>query len=401
MENKSIGRMAQNIFLEEKFSELKKILASAKSKSYAGYSKFDALNSPFINFFTFNNAWLRFAWTQFIKISPINLRPLFGVEKSRNPKGIALFAKTYLSLYESTKNEEFLKEAKILLNWLIENKIKNYNNFCWGYNYTWQDIPPTIQQKDEPIIIVTLFVGEAFIHAYRITNDENYLKIAISSGDFITKDLHILHENETELAVSYTIRKDPSIVINIQALSAAFLSKLYRETKNNNYFVFAQKQMEFTMSCKTNYDAWYYTYPPEKSPIKHDNYHTGGILDALLEYIEETGDKKYFETYWQGLEYYKNNLFENNGAPRWMNNSKFPHDIHGSAQGIISFSKAGKYNEEYVIFANKIIDWTLKNLYKNKTSEFIYRKDNYFKWNYTLMHWCNGWMCRALSELIS
>ena len=78
------------------------VLNSAKRKDYSGYSKFDALNSPFLDFISFKNKWLRLIFTQIIKESPINLRPFFGVKKSRNPKGIALFARAYLLLYEKT-----------------------------------------------------------------------------------------------------------------------------------------------------------------------------------------------------------------------------------------------------------------------------------------------------------
>ncbi|OFX56503.1 MAG: hypothetical protein A2046_14160 [Bacteroidetes bacterium GWA2_30_7] len=118
---------------------LKETLSSARLKNYAGYSKFDALNSPFIRFISFNNSWLRFAWTQFIKISPINFRPFFRVKTSRNPKGIALFTRSYLFLYEKTNNTEYFKEAETLLNWLIENKSANQKYFSWGYNYAWQN----------------------------------------------------------------------------------------------------------------------------------------------------------------------------------------------------------------------------------------------------------------------
>lgn len=379
---------------------LKSTLANAKSKNYAGYSKFDALNSPLINFLSFNNSWLRFAWTQFIKICPFNSRPLFGVQISRNPKGIALFARAYLSLYEKTGEGKFLDEAENLLTWLFNNRCIDEKEFCWGYNYTWQDIPPFVQYKGEPIIIVTIFAGESFIHAYRVTGDAKYLQAAESVCRFILNDLPVLSETKDEKAIAYVKKGSHLIVLNIQALSAALFAKVWQINNDQTLFDNAKKMLRYTIHKRTEYYAWFYTFPSGNSPIKHDNYHTGGILDAILEFIEATDDHEFSEVYWKGLEYYRANLFENNGAPRWMNDCKFPHDIHGAAQGIITFMKAGKHKIEFANFAEVIANWSIRYLYNEKEGKFIYRQDRFYKWNFSLMHWCNGWMTRAISELL-
>ncbi|MCK4816867.1 hypothetical protein KA005_13945, partial [bacterium] len=87
------------------------ILFAAEEQDYSGYSKFDALNSPFLNFLTFNNKWFRLIYTQIVKESPFHIRPFLGVKKSRNPKGIALFARAYFFLYQKTGNPDHLKKA--------------------------------------------------------------------------------------------------------------------------------------------------------------------------------------------------------------------------------------------------------------------------------------------------
>ena len=76
--------------LEEYQSVLITVLESARARDYSGYSKFDALNSPILQTLSFGNRWFRLLYIQAVKSCPVNLRPLFGVRKSRNPKGIAL-----------------------------------------------------------------------------------------------------------------------------------------------------------------------------------------------------------------------------------------------------------------------------------------------------------------------
>jgi hypothetical protein len=399
MENQPVGNMADTLTAESAVVLLKDVLASAQSKEYAGYSKFDALNSPLIHFLSFNNPWLRFGWTQIIKSSPVNLRPVFGVKISRNQKGIALFVRSYLALFESMHDGQYLKEAAVLLEWLEQNRCGGYEDYCWGYNYTWQNLPPFIQPLGEPCIIVTIFAGEAFMHAFRATANNEYLKIAESCCRFILNNFKVLHEDGTTRAISYTLHKENRIVLNIQALSAALFVKVWKHNNDNRLFETAVKQLAYVVSRKNRDASWNYSFPSDHFHAV-DNYHTGGILDALAEFFEETGDDRFSKIYRAGLDYYESRLFEHDGAPRWMNTARHPHDVHGAAQGIISFCKASRYDGRYRDIANKIASWSVKHLYRSQRKDFIYRQGRFFKWNFSLMHWCNGWMARALGELI-
>jgi rhamnogalacturonyl hydrolase YesR len=375
------------------------VLTAAARQDFCGYSKFDALNSPVLLKLSFNNKWLRLLYTQAIKASPINIRTVLGVKKSRNPKGIALFARAYFFLYEKTGNSDWLDLGESLLKWLLEHPSRGVANLCWGYNFIWQNTI-FLQAQFEPNAVVTVFVGEALIHAYRITNKQKYLDAAKSVAQFVVNDLPILYESENERAIAYVMRKVDAVVLNNQVLTGAFLAKVWRHTKDNHVLDCATRQLNYTVNRRTDYNCWYYTEPKEKSPITHDNYHTGGILDGLIEYFEETGNDSYMKIYRKGLVYYQNELFESNGAPRWMNDKKFPFDIHGSAQGIITFKKAARYDSRYQDQADIILDWAINNLYRKKRHDFIYRQGRWFKWNYSLMRWCNAWMARALAELI-
>lgn len=374
-----------------------KVLTAAEDKNYEGFSKFDALNSPLLAYISQNSKWLRLIFTQAVKASPFHIRPLLGVIPSRNPKGIALFARAYISLYQKTGYPDFRRKAQDLLDWLLRHPSPGQSHMCWGYNFVWQNTI-FLQAKKEPNIVVTVFVGEALLHAFELTGNPRYLNAAASVGKFITTGLPILFNSGEEAAVAYVQRQVDAIVLNNQVLAGAFLIKLWKHTQEKNTKEMAVRLINFTINRKTDYHAWYYTYPKKKSPITHDNYHTGGIIDGLLDYYETTGDDRYHSTYLLGLDFYHHYLFTSDGAPKWMHDKTYPHDIHGSAQGIITFSRANKHAPEYREICEKIIDWTLIHLYKPKTHDFIYRKGRLLTWNYSLMRWCNAWMVRALAE---
>ena len=373
------------------------VLNAAEKKDYQGYSKFDALNSPYLQALSFNNKWLRFIYTQAIKETPFNLRPLLGVKTSRNPKGIALFARAYLFLYQHTKDPAFLEKGEELIQWLLSHPSPGQSHLCWGYNFIWQSTL-FLQDRFEPNAVVSVFVGETLIHAYRTTQNEKYLEAARSVGKFIVHDLPVVHDSRDERAIAYVLRKVGAVVLNNQVLTAALLVKIWKHTREAELLDIARRQMNYTVKRRTDYHAWYYTDPPGKSLIRHDNYHTGGILDGLLEYYEETRDESFLPVYWSGLEYYQRNLFEQDGAPRWMNTKKYPFDIHGAAQGLISFVKAARHDSRYRPQAEIIANWTISHLYNRERCDFSYRQGRWLRWDYSLMRWCNAWMARAMAE---
>jgi rhamnogalacturonyl hydrolase YesR len=373
------------------------VLNAAEKKDYKGYSKFDALNSAFLSALSFGNKWLRFIYTQIVKEMPFNLRPLFGVKPSRNPKGIALFARAYFFLYQITNDPIYLKKGEALIQWLLSHPSPGQAHLCWGYNFIWQSTL-FLQDRFEPNAVVTVFVGEALVHAYRITQDNSYLDAARSVAGFIVHDLPVIHDARDERAIAYVLGKVGAVVLNNQVLTAALLVKIWKHTKEDDLLDIAKRQINYTVNRRTDYNAWYYTHPPGKSLIRHDNYHTGGILDGLLEYFEETGDNTYLPVYWSGLEYYQKNLFEQNGAPRWMNTKKYPFDIHGAAQGVISFKKAASHDARFMPQAEIIANWAILHLYHPKRRDFIYRQGRWLKWDYSLMRWCNAWMAKALAQ---
>ncbi|OGJ91251.1 MAG: hypothetical protein A2268_02105 [Candidatus Raymondbacteria bacterium RifOxyA12_full_50_37] len=375
-------------------------LASAKCCNYAGYDKFDALNSPLLERLSLGNAWIRFFITQAVCRVPINVRPLLLVKASRNPKGIALFSRAYLWLYQKTGDTSYLEESTTLLKWLNTHRCIGYQRACWGYNHIWQSIPPFVQFPGTPNLVTTVFAGESFLHGYRVSGRLEFLDAAHESALFITQDLPVLADACDERAIGYILGPQSHIVLNVQVLAGAFLVKVWKHTHEKELLDTAVKLLTFTVNRRTSFDSWDYSFPAEKYHGV-DNYHTGGIVDGLLEYFEETGDDRFLDIYWKAVDYYRKALFESNGAPRWMNNQKYPHDVHGAAQGIISFVKAAKHKPEYLSLAHTIADWSIANLYRPKTRDFMYRQGRFLNWNFSLMRWCNAWMARALAELIN
>ena len=155
------------------------LLNSFRVENFKGYDPFDFLNSKLFNGTPLKNIRLfRLALIQLGKHLPINIRPLIGVSKKRNPKGVALIILGLIQNYNETKNDEFLSEALILADWLIEKKCDKsiWTHSCWGYHFDWQARSFNVP-LGKPNLVTTYFVARALYDLGSITKNEKFIDI--------------------------------------------------------------------------------------------------------------------------------------------------------------------------------------------------------------------------------
>ena len=379
---------------------LSHVLDYAASRDYKGYNKYDALDSKFLWFMSFGSKFLRLVYSQVVMRAPINIRPLFFVPKTRNPKGIALFAMAFMNLYKAKQVPEDLAEAETLLDWLLQHPSETQWGMCWGYQHPWQDVG-FFAPAHLPNRVVTYFVTTAMMDAYEITHQQKYLDAAQSALIFLLQAPKVLYEDATMKCLSYVpSEKINWIVMDVSILTGSIVARVNKYVKDPALAIEARKLVNFVVDKQTDYGAWYYTHPAGDHPRKHDNYHTGYIVDAILDYMDHSGDQSFMDQYLKGVVYYRDNLFLPDGAPKWANDKTYPFDVHGSAQGIISFVKASRFDKDYLVLAEKIANWAIDTMQNQKKGFFYYQKTKLFRKPYTLMRWSCGWMSRGLSELM-
>jgi hypothetical protein len=185
-------------------------------------------------------------------------------------------------------------------------------------------------------------------------------------------------------------------VMDVSILIASVLSRLHKLGASSSAAEEARRLCQYVVNQQTEEGAWFYTDPPGDSPVKIDNYHTGFILDALERVSEGLGTAEWGENHRRGLAFYAQNLFNPDGSPRWMSDRDFPHDIHGAAQGILTFSTPAN-SQLYPGFSDKIAKWALDHMY-HEDGRFFYQQTRYYTKRTTFLRWCNAWMCRALAS---
>jgi hypothetical protein len=369
-------------------SYIKNLKAYIEAEDYAGYDPYDALNSPFLKALSAKSKWLRIAFLQALRISPINFRALLGVKKGYNPKAIGLFLGGYTKLYSLEEKKQYLDKIHYLLELLKKNKSKSYSGNCWGYNFDWQNKVMYVP-KYTPTIVNSAFIGHALLDAYSLCHIDSVLDVAVSIKDFILNDLN-RHYEGNGLCFSYT-PIDRNFVHNANLLGASLLIRLNRFCEDKNLEEIGLASLDYSLSHQRSDGAWSYAQTDVQKWV--DSFHTGFNLQALQYFMNEGYDSHCQRQYELGLDYYTKHFFLADGTPKYYDNKLFPIDIHSPCQAIVvlSNSLAGQLD-----LAERILQWMLQHMSDPK-GYFYFRKNRFLTNKISYIRWSQAWAFHALT----
>ncbi|MEM4735527.1 MAG: hypothetical protein QXS20_07395 [Candidatus Thorarchaeota archaeon] len=206
----------------------------------------------------------------------------------------------------------------------------------WGASYTWKTALGWLFPAGGPSVLITSLVGLAFLDAYKITRNEVLLERSVEAGEYIMNENGYTVHSDGSLCFHYSPLV-PAQITNASAFAALFLKALYVETGYTEAEKLSSASVDFIVRNQRPDGSWYY-YPfrPPRSNIV-DNYHTGFILESLIEIYRLQPETRLADCIRRGISFYKT-MFETNGAPRFNRKRRFPRCIHDAAQGICTFA---------------------------------------------------------------
>lgn len=379
-----------------------------EKEGFKGWDPYDGLNSRIFQAIPFlkKSALCRLVTIQGFKRSPINLRPLALVPKEYNAKGIGLFLQGYCNIYKAVNanlglvnklgtKEVLLKRINELAELLILLQSKGYSGACWGYNFDWQARRLFLFPKYTPTVVATNFCATALMDAYEVTQNEDYLKIALSAANFVLEDLHRAEYNKGFL-FSYSPLKGNDTVFNASLLGSKLLACCYHYTNKKEYMEKARASVLACCNAQRDDGSWLYGMLPVQNWI--DSFHTGYNLDGLIAYEEQTGDNSFHVNIEKGFTFYIEYFFEKDGCPKYYHDRKYPIDIHCPGQLLITLCRLHRLND-YREFVEKVLEWTNANM-QDKRGYFYYQLKLGMSSKISYMRWSNAFMFNALSFYI-
>lgn len=378
-------------------------------EQFKGWDPYDGLNSRLFQTIPFlqKSALCRLIMIQGFKRCPFNLRQIALIPKEYNAKGIGLFLSGYCNLYKAVekhsqwgeqigKLEHIKRRIEELVELLISLRSRgNYSGVCWGYNFDWQARRLFLFPKYTPTVVATNFCATALMEAYEITKEELYLDIALSTADFVIKDLHRT-PYKAGFLFSYSPLEGNDTVFNASLLGSRLLSYCYHYTHKEEYKTLAELSIKACCGGQREDGAWVYGMLPVQRWV--DSFHTGYNLDALITYQELTGDASFNGYIEKGFNYYITHFFGEDGTPKYYDNRTYPIDIHCPGQLLITLARLHKM-DEYAELAEKVLLWTIKNM-QDKKGYFYYQLKPGISSKIPYMRWSNAFMFNAISHYL-
>ena len=380
-----------------------RLFAYCEREDFAGYDPFDGLNSVLFQLTPLKHVrFARLALLQAVKRSPIDLRPILGVKKGVNPKGLALFALAELSRYRATKNETHAVNAESLIERLMKtaicgNTADGQPTLAFGYNFDWQS-RAFYAPEGTPAIVPTAFASQSLIEAYDSFGDKKYLDAADEICRFILDGLNRLEETGDEVCFSYT-PVDRSIIFNASLLAGECLARVGAATGNNEYLRVAAKTVRFVIRRQNSNGAWGYGADESQSWV--DNFHTAYVLLSLYRISGEIDElrSETFDAINLGGGYWLSKFFLEDGTPKYYDNEIYPVDIHSAAAAISTMCELRAIDDRMLPMAQKTAAWTIENML-DANGYFYYQRRKTAVVKTPFMRWGQAWMAYAMARLI-
>lgn len=364
-----------------------------KKVNYRGWDPHDALLSPFLFSLAKKSRVLAILFTQLIKKSPVNLRPLLRIPWQFNPKANALFLRGYLYKYQLWKKQEDWKQAEALASWLLENASVSGPGAGWGYPFPWAN-RSFFAPAGLPNIVVTSFVGHSLLDFYKQSKNEAFLQKAVDASEFVSQGLNRTGHDKS-FCFSYT-SLDHACIHNANMLGASLLSRVGALLADDRYLSLSRQAMSFSLERQNKNGSWFYGEGKRLRWV--DSFHSGYSLAALAIYLDSNPLKEAIAAYEAGVSYYLKTFFLPQGWVKFTDRSLYPLDAHAFAQAIISLSSLPQLSKE-VDLLMKVTESFL-DIFWLKKGYFAYQRQKWGIISIPYLRWVQAWAFLSLGSFL-
>ncbi len=365
-----------------------------EAEGFRGWDPYDGLNSPLLKAATLGLKWPRIAAIQAVKRSSVNLRPLLGVRKGYNPKGLGLFLWGYAKLFAASDGQDDAARdcAFELLALLEQCRAETAHGNGWGYNFDWQSRAFYVP-KGTPTIVNSSFIGHALLDAFAHIGDERFLALALPIRDFILSDLHrTLAENDS-FCFSYT-PLDRTVVHNANLLGASFLIRLERQDPSPAGREAALSALAYSMARQRADGSWWYADTDHQQWI--DSFHTGFNLQAIRWFLAAGEAEEWRGAYERGVRFYAERFFEADGTAKYFHDRREPEDIHSYAQALAFFVGEGAI---YRPLVDRVAS-TMLARFQDPRGFFYFQRRGGRPIRIPYIRWAQAWAFHGLTETV-
>jgi hypothetical protein len=371
-----------------------RLLEYCRTNDWSGYDPYDALNSPLFRTIPILDSRLpRLVLTQLLKRSPINIRRLFDIPKTQNPKALGLFLTALLKLLKLDLLED-RREVTDMIDRILRARSTGTKYWCWGYSFPWQT-RTIVVPRGSPNLVCTTFVASSLLNAFDELGEERFLEIGVSVGEYFINELYYT-EGQDIASFSYPLPGLKTKIHNANFLAAAFLCRLFHYTKDDRFLEPALKVSRYSAGKQRTDGSWAYGELPGQEWV--DNFHTGYNLSGLHDVCDYLPTSEFESNIRRGFAFYRKHFFREDGAVRYFHDRTYPIDIHCVAQSLLTLLEFEYLDLTNVTLVSSVYAWVMRHMW-NEAGFFYYRVLRSVAIRTSYMRWSQAWMLLALSTM--
>jgi hypothetical protein len=330
---------------------------------------------------------------QVVKRSPLDLRPLLGITPTRNAATVAWALSAYSSgtfLDSQVQRGRLLQTARLL----ASMRLPGWKDACWGYPFD-TETRVFFYAKTDPNTIATSFAAMALLDAFEATGEEWLLELARSAGRFLVENVPQAVD-PPGARFGYLVG-DRSPIHNANTHVCALLARLVGHGEEQHRPLI-RDGLTWTIERQRPNGAWPYGEREDLDWV--DGFHTGYVLDAIRTCADAGVDERAEGSWRRGLAYWRENLFEHDGLPKYYDNERYPIDTQCAAQGIQTLAIASRDVPDCLEQAWRVFEWTMGNM-RRSDGLFYFQRRRYWVNPTPHMRWTETCMLLALVHLLA
>ncbi|MFQ5599020.1 MAG: hypothetical protein ACE5G2_00545 [Candidatus Krumholzibacteriia bacterium] len=328
-----------------------------EDQRYVSYDPYDGLTSQLLHPL-FRHPLLARVCLQTVKRSPLNLRPVLGIRKRLYTKSLSDLVSAQLLLFRLDADVRDRDRALGLLDQLRGRMLPGHPGSSWGMDLPYVSRFVTATPAT-PNLFQTVNAAVALLDAYDVTGEVFDLDLALGVVEFLEHGLGMVEESSDHVVWRYYPGKD-TVVYNVNALVGSLLARLAKCAAREDLARLAERTIAFVLLEQNADGSWFYARGPQGCWI--DGFHTGYVLEALLEYARITGSPAAAGALERGADFFRQHLLEPSGLPRYTERSLHPIDVQNCAQAVQLLSKLALSDRSWLPWAEHALASSAQHL---------------------------------------
>jgi hypothetical protein len=369
---------------------LDRIRAWGEARDWRGYDPYDALNSPLAPMLTLGLSQGRRVFTQVVKRSPLNLRPLLRIRPELNAKAVALVASGYARLGAARDDHAALAAATSWLDWLVGHSSSEVG-LGWGYHF---DVETRFfgYARETPNVIATSFAAHALLDGSELIGDASWGDAAAQACEFLVSALLVEEPGRTYFRY---LPAEGELVHNANVLGCSVLARTATVLQRPDIAEPVQSALASTLTAQRLDGSWPYSEGGSGRDWV-DNFHTGYVLEGLA--MCEAFASEAVTSLERGLVYWEQNLFLADGTPRYTSRMTYPVDAHNYAQAIETWLAVTPHWADRLERAERCAALLVQDLL-NSRGHVDFQRHRHWRNRVPFVRWTTAPAFRALARL--